>query len=155
MKPTRNLWPLAIILTFVLFISGTIGLVVMASTQRVDLVSKNYYEQELKFQAQIDRSEHARHLSAPAKVAYDRSRRRITLTLPPEHAAHPVTGQIQLYRPSEADLDRQLRLQTDDHGSQSLDASHLKPGLWKIRLSWSVADEGFFSDQQLVITTSR
>jgi hypothetical protein len=50
MKSNRNLWPWAIVLTFVLFISGTVSLVVMACSQKVELVSQNYYEQELQFQ---------------------------------------------------------------------------------------------------------
>ena len=39
MKTPRNLWPTGIIVTFVLFFAGTIGLVVMACSQRADLVS--------------------------------------------------------------------------------------------------------------------
>jgi len=43
MKPTPNLWPLGIIAAFVIFISGTISLVVMASSHKAELVSDNYY----------------------------------------------------------------------------------------------------------------
>ena len=53
MATTRNLWPLGIILTLAAFITGTVGLVVMACSQRVDLVSPDYYERELKYQGQI------------------------------------------------------------------------------------------------------
>ena len=150
MKPTFNPWPYAIILTFILFISGTIGLVVMASSQRVDLVSNNYYEQELKYQGQINRAAHAQALSAPVHISYDRSSHQIAIVLPPEHANHAVIGRIQLYRPSEASLDREFKLQVD-HGSQTLDGSTLRPGLWKVHLSWTVDQEEFGSDQQLII----
>lgn len=155
MKVTFNPWPVAIILTFVLFVSGTIGLIVMAASQRADLVSKNYYEQELKYQDQVDRLEHTRQLSAPAKIAYDAGRRRIGITLPPEHASQSITGRIQLYRPSEADLDRQLKLQTDTQGRQWVDASDLQPGLWKLRLVWAVGNREFSTDQPVVIKAQR
>ena len=42
MKLKSNPWPFAIILTFIIFLAGTIGLVVMACTRKVDLVSSNY-----------------------------------------------------------------------------------------------------------------
>ncbi len=155
MKVPFNPWPAAIVLTFVLFISGTIGLIVMAASQHADLVSKNYYEQELKYQDQVDRLEHTQQLSAPAKIAYDAGSHRIGITLPPEHASHSITGRIQLYRPSEANLDRQLKLHTDTQGRQWLDASDLRPGLWKLRLVWAVDDREFSTDQQVVIDRPR
>lgn len=160
MNSPRNLWPWAIILTFVVFISGTIGLVVMASTQREDLVSHNYYEQELKFQNQIDRARHANQLSAPATVTYDPTHRAIRLSLPPLNPnlnlnstpPSSPSGLIQLYRPSDAALDRELKLQLDGNGCQSVDASSLRSGLWKIRITWATDGQEYFTDQQVVIS---
>jgi hypothetical protein len=151
MKHQNNPWPWAIIMTFVLFISGTIGLVVMASSQREDLVSANYYEQELRFQSQLDRASHANHLSAPASVAYDALRRHVVITLPPEHAGRVVNGRVQLYRPSEAELDRQFKLVPDATGCQTIDAASLRPGLWKARITWTVDGNEFYTERQLVI----
>src|SRR4051794_7473798 len=73
MKPTRNLWPHAIILVFALFISGTVSLVIFACSQKLDLVSADYYEQELKFQRRIDQVDHVGRLSGKASVAYEQA----------------------------------------------------------------------------------
>ena len=43
MKPKFNFWPYGIILTFVVFVSGTAGLIVMAASQKSDLIDENYY----------------------------------------------------------------------------------------------------------------
>jgi hypothetical protein len=151
MKSNRNLWPWAIVLTFVLFISGTVSLVVMACSQKVELVSQNYYEQELQFQGQLDRMNRTSRLAVPASISYDPIRRLIAISLPPEHKGRMVTGHIDLYRPSAAGQDRRLTLQTDERGIQSLDAAHLGAGLWKLRLSWQVDDREYFHEQQIVI----
>jgi hypothetical protein len=151
MKPPRNLWPYGIILAFVLFISGTVSLVVMACSQRVDLVNNNYYEQELQYQAQIDRATRANGLASQARIDYDGARKSIVVSLPRDQAGHKVVGQIQLYRPSAAGMDRQFDLQPDARGTQSLDASRLSPGLWWVRLSWVVEQQEYFVDQKLVI----
>jgi hypothetical protein len=82
MKQTRNLWPWAIIFVFVVFISGTISLVVMACSQKIDLVSADYYEQEIKFQRHIDQVDHTRRLAKDASVTYDSATRRIRVALP-------------------------------------------------------------------------
>ena len=45
MQTNRNLWPIGIVVVCALFVAGTVGLIVMACSQKVDLVSKDYYEQ--------------------------------------------------------------------------------------------------------------
>jgi hypothetical protein len=152
MKPTRNPWPIAIISAFILFICGTIGLVILACTQRSDLVSADYYEQELKYQAQMDRLSRTGQLATRAAVAYHPAQRRIMISLPPEQVRREVTGRIHLYRPSAAGLDRQLELRPDDRGVQSVDAADLLPGLWKVRVSWTVDRQEYYVDQPVVIT---
>src|SRR5215831_167193 len=100
MKPTRNLWPYGIGLAFAIFGLGTASLVVMACSQKVDLVSSDYYEQELKFQGQIDRARRTGSLGVEACVAYDRLKKAITISLPARQVEPSLTGRIQLYRPS-------------------------------------------------------
>jgi hypothetical protein len=150
-RPFLNAWPWAIVLTFVLFISGTVSLVVMACSQKVDLVSANYYEQELQFQGQLDRLNRTQRLGAPATVSYDPARKAITFRLPPEHQDRKVTGRLDLYRPSASGQDRQLALLTDNRGMQTIDAANLGAGLWKVRVTWQVDGKEYFVEQQVVI----
>ena len=151
MKTSRNLWPIGIIVTFALFFAGTVGLVVMAFSQKVDLVSADYYEQELKFQGQIDRVERTRHAATQATVAYDAATRCITVVLPAEQAGHEVSGRIELYRPAASGLDRAVKLAPDTQGVQRVDAAGMSPGLWKVRVSWTVEHQDYFLDQKMVV----
>jgi len=152
MKTTRNFWPLGIIVTFVIFISGTIGLVVMACMHRTELVNSNYYDQEIKYQARIDSETRAQQ--AGAHVSYDRSARHIVISLPAMHPAKDITGQIQLYRPSAAGLDKEFKFEPAADGIQTLDAAGLQPGLWKIRVLWNVEGHDYFMDQKIIIAAS-
>jgi nitrogen fixation protein FixH len=154
MIPGRNCWPLGILLAFALFILGTAGLIVLASSQRSDLVSANYYEEEIKYQSRIDSLERAQHLGSRAAITYSAGARCLVVTLPAEHAGRPVSGEVQLYRPSAAGLDRQFRLEPDAHGTQSFDAADLPKGLWKIRVTWRIEGQEYSLDQKLVIGES-
>jgi len=151
MNSKFNPWPYAIILTFVIFISATAGLIVMAASHRGDLVSDNYYEQEIKYQTRIDSSDRARQLLARATAAYEPAARRILISLPKEQVGKPVSGDIQLYRPSAARLDCQFKLEPDSTGLQILDAATLPKGLWKIRVSWTVDGQDYYMEQKIVI----
>jgi hypothetical protein len=151
MATTRNLWPLGIILTLVVFFAGTVGLIVMACSQRVDLVSPDYYERELKFQGQIDRVERTHRAPSQASVAYDAAGQCITVSLPADQAGREINGRIELYRPSAAGLDRAVKLAPDGKGVQRLDAAGLAPGLWKVRVSWTVEQQDYFLDEKVVV----
>src|SRR5262245_61085090 len=149
MKASRNLWPLGLILTFALFISGTAGLVVLACSQKVDLVSPDYYEQEIRFQSHLDSLDRTRQLGA--SVIYDQTARRIRICLPRQQAGQPISGVIRLYRPSAAGLDREIVLQPDSNGVHSLEAAGLRSGLWRVRVNWRIQDQDYALDQTLVL----
>lgn len=151
MKPPFNPWPLGIVLAFAVFIAGTITLIVLASSQRTDLVRADYYEQEIRHQQQIDRLERTQRIAPDARVTYDRARARLEVALPAAQARRGPQGQIHLYRPSAANLDRHIPLDLDASGRQTLDATDLQPGLWRVRVSWSVDQEDFQLDQRLVV----
>ncbi len=147
------IWPACIIACFVLFIAGLIAFIVFASAQRNDLVRPDYYEAEIRYQQQIDRIQRTHSMAQPAAIVYDGPRRRITIQLPAAHA-RASSGQVHLYRPSDARLDRELPLALDAEGRQALDAAPLRSGLWKVRVQWSAGGEEFYLDQALVLPSS-
>ena len=151
MATTRNLWPLGIILTLAVFITGTVGLVVMACSQRVDLVSPDYYERELKYQGQIDRVERTHRAASQGSVAYDAAGKCITVSLPADQVSLAVWGSIELYRPSAAVMDHAVSLKPDAKGIQRLDASGLAPGLWRVRVSWTSEKQNYYLEQEVVV----
>ena len=151
MKAERSLWPLGITLAFVFFAGGIATMVVVACINKADLIQPDYYEQEIKYQSQLDRLNRTAQLSEAVKITYDESSRRITVLLPASHAGRNAVGRIQLYRPSAMGLDRELPLQFDADGVQTLDAAGLIPGLWKVRVQWTVENKEFFTDQRVII----
>jgi hypothetical protein len=150
-KPPRNLWPIGIIAVCSVFVAGTAGLIVMACSQKVELVSPDYYEKELKFQGQIDRAERTRRDASQATVAFDVGRQCITVSLPPGQAASEVAGTIELYRPAAAGMDHAVKLAPDASGVQRLDARAMAPGLWRVRVNWTANQQGYYLEQKVVV----
>jgi Predicted integral membrane protein linked to a cation pump len=151
MNTKRNLWPYGIILTFVLFISGTIALIVIACRNDSDLVSSNYYEEEIRFQNQIDRMQRGQELGDEAGVAYNGEQQKIVVTVPAGHVQGATQGRIHLYRPSAAGLDRNIELKPDANGTQSIDAAQLQPGLWKVKVYWTANGSDYRVDGKVVV----
>jgi hypothetical protein len=149
--PSRsfNPWPWAIIAAVSLFAVSMIGFAIFSTFHRVDLVAADYYERELRYQGQLDRTGRALALGDQVQVGYDAAARTIQVRLPAAHAG--ASGRIHLYRPSSAGLDRDLPLELNDRGQQTVNASDLPPGPWQVRIEWKVADREFYQDRRVVI----
>ncbi len=148
----RNPWPFAIMGFFAILISCIVAFIIFATRNKMELVHPNYYEDEMRFQQQMDRVKRTRALPAGVAATYDAKQETITITLPPEHARLAATGRIELYRPSDSTLDRHLPLALNAEGAQRVDAHTLKSGLWKVRVQWKVGGDEFFFDQSMFIT---
>ncbi len=147
----RNPWPIGLVIFFILFGGYIVGFVVFASSQRMDLVREDYYDQEIRFQQQIDRVKRTDPVMAAAGVNYDLRGDMVTVTLPPAVASARVSGTISFYRPSDSGLDRDIPLAPDANGAQSVSTRAFTAGLWKVRVQWKVDSQEFFFEKPVVI----
>lgn len=149
MKTTRNLWPLGVIGAFAVFFCGMVTVVVIAETHRDSLVNGNYYEQELRFQDQIDSA--ARADKSGATLVYDATNRLLVITLPPTQRMQQLAGTIEFDRPSEPKLDRQFLLVPRGDGTQTVDVSNFASGPWLARAKWRSGGDAYFLEQKITI----
>lgn len=147
----RSLWPYALIGTFVVFISWLAAFAVLAVRNSMDLERADYYEQTIRYQDQIDRAARAARLQGELAVAYEPGTGTVQLRMPVEHARRNASGTITLYRPADANLDRDFALDVDAAGAQSLDLAGLPTGLWKLRVTWQVDGVEYFADSTIVV----
>jgi len=145
---SRNLWPASIIGFFISAFIFMATFVVWAMHQREDLVSADYYEREVRYQQQLDSMNRSQALATQVVVTFDPAQQAIIITLP---AAQGATGQVHLYRPSDARLDREIPLALNGDGVQRLDAKALSGGLWKIRVKWNAQGKEYFLDQSVIV----
>ena len=149
-QPSRNPWPIAITGFFVIAILFIVTFIAFAMRQREDLVSADYYEREVRYQSQLDSMNRSQILAAQTVVTFEPVQQVIIITLAPGQTSG-ATGNIQLYRPSDARLDRDVPLALDAEGIQRLDARELRDGLWKVRIRWSVDGKDYFVDQPVIV----
>ena len=149
MNPAKNLWPFGLVLAFVLFFIGMASVVVIAATHREHLVNGNYYEQELKFQSQIDAA--ARAKKAGATIRFDAAAGQVLITVPPAQLAQKLSGTVSLYRPSAPELDREFLLEPKRDGTQTLNLSKFAAGLWEVRVAWTAGGENYYLEQKIKI----
>lgn len=149
----RNLWPVAIMAFFAIAIAAAVSFVVFCQMNNTDLVARDYYEQEIRHEAQMQRALRTQQLPEQPAIRYDAGARVIHVILSAEHAAAGSRGVIHLYRPSEAGMDRKVELTLDARGAQAIDASGLVPGLWTVKVSWTAGGLDYYVDRKLQISS--
>ncbi|OON66230.1 FixH family protein [Hymenobacter sp. CRA2] len=144
----RSLWPYAIIATFVLFACFIGYMVKQAMGTSVDLVSKDYYEQELQHQQRMNAV--ARTAALPGTVTLTHTAGTLTLQLPASLRGQEVSGKVQFFRPSDQTLDFSVPLRPDATGAQQLSTTKLKPGYWRVRLDFEAGGQPYFVEKSMV-----
>ena len=148
----RNPWPYAIIATFVLFAAYIGYMVQQAMRTSVDLVSADYYQQEIAYQKRMESVARTAALPAPVVVRYEAAAQRLTLRLPPSLARQAVRGTLHFFRPSDQTLDFKVPFApTGDSARQQLSTSKLRPGYWRLRLDFTAGGQQYFIEKELTI----
>ncbi|MBX7051405.1 MAG: FixH family protein [Flavobacteriales bacterium] len=140
-------WKLTIV--YVAFAAGILTLVFKAKGQKVDLVTPDYYKQELAFSGRLDATRNASALSAPVKFEY--AGEAIAVTFPTECVGKTMDGQITIYCPSDASLDRTLAISTDASGTQWVSSEGLKKGFYVARASWKMDDKNYYAEEAIQV----
>lgn len=122
-------WGKAIILAFVLFISFIVYIVYGSMTTKVDLVAKDYYSKELKYQDDINKQNNTKGLS----ISFSTANKMFRVQLPKSFKDSKTTGSLVFYRPSDAKLDKSFVVDTMLDYIE-VPSSFLIPGKWVIIL---------------------
>ncbi|WBA43008.1 FixH family protein [Hymenobacter canadensis] len=146
----RTFWPYAIVAVFLLF-AGYIGYMVQQAMRTpVDLVSPDYYKQELVYQQRLESVARTAALPAPVELRYEVAAHRLLLQLPAALAAQGARGTLHFFRPSNQQLDFTLPLQLVA-GRQQLSTARMQPGYWRIRLDFTAGGQAYFLEKTLVL----
>lgn len=143
-------WGWGIATTYVAFAAGTLGMVVFAMEQPIELVRPDYYEQSLRENQRMAATANADALGESLACAVSGDGRTLLVKIPAaDHAA--VTGTITLYRPSSSGADRSYPLVVDAGGQQILSLDGLARGHWKVNLDWTSGDRSFYREQPILV----
>ncbi len=143
-------WGLRIILLYTAFVGGMLFLVYKCTQQSVDLVSTDYYAQELKFQDKIDRLNNSEKLDVKLAVVYSSEHSIIQIIFPESSTSKNTTGEIVLFRPDNSKLDFKIPIDITD-GIQNISTEKLTKGLWRVKSSWSTNDTPYYQEEKIII----
>jgi hypothetical protein len=142
-------WGNKLLLTFILFGAGMTYLVYRSVSTNYELVEKDYYNQELRYQQVIDGSRLANQLSAPVRI--EQTTEGIMLELPEEMKNKTISGNIWFYCAYDQNKDKKFSLQTNPEGKQVFQSAAIAPGNYTVKINWSNEGKNYFSEKSLTV----
>ncbi|SHG68311.1 FixH family protein [Flagellimonas flava] len=142
-------WGTGIVLAFVAFISFILYFVVrmsMDDSANHDLVTDDYYKQELAYQNEIDASNSASKMNAKLKIK--KTVDGLTVVFPKQFDPKKIKGLVSLYRPSNKHLDIDFPISLSNTHLLIPDNS-LVGGRWDITVKWTYEGKTFLHKEKL------
>jgi hypothetical protein len=144
-------WGTKIVISFVVFVGIIMSMVVISVKQDFFLVTENYYEQEIKYQDQIDRMTNHQNLTEKPLLQWSENKNQLLLIFPGQLIEQGITGNIVFFRPSDASLDRTYEIALSESGVQAFDARLFRNGKWKAKIHFSVNNKEFYTEQSIIL----
>lgn len=141
-------WGNRLVLVFVGFALLIGTLVYKSMHTKFELVSKDYYNDELRYQDKIDGKANAATISSISVVENAEA---IIINLPSEHAGHAITGEAWFYCGSNASFDRKISLSTAAHNQLVVLKKNLAKTNYRLKLSWEDSTKKYYDEQLISI----
>jgi len=142
-------WGHKLMLVFLVFVGMMSYLVYRCIKTNYDLVSTEYYKEELSYQQVIDGASRANQLRN--KIGIAQNGNEIVLQLPDEMKNTTVKGTAWFYYAPDAKRDRQIALNPDAKGIQSINSSQFFPGSYTVKVKWESKGQQYYSEEFVTI----
>ncbi|SDE58800.1 FixH family protein [Riemerella columbipharyngis] len=149
MKKNKFTWGHGVILALASFIGFILYMIFVFShgQQNSELVSENYYQEEMGYQKVIDAKNNAKAL--PEAPNYKQNRTGITVTFPKDINNQNSTFSIYLYRVDNKNLDIRKKMVLDKNNSFFIPAKVLVYGGYILKVSWTKDNTDYQIDYDL------
>ncbi|RXK62651.1 hypothetical protein ESA94_06545 [Lacibacter luteus] len=142
-------WGHKVTLGFSAFVIFMFFMVYKSMHTDFQLVSKEYYKDELAYQQVIDGTKRANELSTTVSVA--QSNETVTIQLPEELKGKKISGNIWLYCPTDDKKDQRLTLTADADARLQLERKTIAAGNYVLKINWTADGTAFYNEQPLTV----
>ncbi|MCB0445204.1 MAG: FixH family protein, partial [Gelidibacter sp.] len=142
-------WGTGIVLAFVGFISFIMYFIIAMNTNKkydFDLVTEDYYKQELDFQNDINKQNNAKDLTE--NITWEKTKDGLLIIFPKNIEVNSITGRVFLYRPSNKQLDFETSISLSNHNLLIPD-KRLLDGRWNLKVDWQYNGNSYLYKKEI------
>ncbi len=142
-------WGTGIVLAFIGFISFIMYFIITMNVDNKydhDLVSEDYYADELKYQNDINKLKNAKALDT--NLSYEKTAEGLLIKFPENIDYKDITGKLFLYRPSNKQLDFDTAISLSKPYLLIPD-KRLVDGRWNINIDWQYKGKSYLFKESI------
>jgi hypothetical protein len=140
-------WGWGIALFYSGFVVLIVGLVIGANRQEVDLVSNDYYGEELAYQKVIESSKNQAALSKPVEIRATADS--VCLHFPPEFQNKALKGKLTFYAPSNPKWDHDADIAVAGNSSFAVSRKGLQHTKFVLKINWTADGREYYQETDL------
>lgn len=142
-------WGTGIAAVYILFMIGTLIIVMIFMNQDVSLESKDYYTKGIKYQDEIDKMKRTKELPEQLDIKVGQSS--IILNFPKIFKSTELNGKIYFYRPSDDSQDFIINVETDSSSTQSIPTNNFLKGFWRLKIDWTGKGNSYLNEKIVMV----
>ena len=142
-------WGTGIAIVYGIFVVGMLGAVMASTTRKPVMVSKDYYDLDLKYQEHYDKKTNAAQLPDGLPIQFEAATQRIKIDFP-EDLGTPG-GKVKLFRSVTTANDQLINIEPDDSGDFYISVEGFPKGIWNIEVDWTAGDKAYFNESKIYI----
>lgn len=136
-----------IVVAFILFATFIATLVTVCVRQDISLVSKEYYKEELGYEQQLHRLNNTAALSDKPVIKVTGH----TLQVEFDQFSKIENGELKLFCPSNAKMDRTFSVTASGETTRSFDVNAMQKGMYRAKLFWKMNGKEFYQEEVIYI----
>jgi hypothetical protein len=141
-------WGNKLVVVFIVFAALMATLVYKATQTKFELVSKDYYQDELRYQDKIDGAANASR-QLPLSVFIKDGQ--VHIKFPMAEKNKEITGEAWFYCATDAYKDKRVALSVDPNGLETIELKRFIKGSYVVKISYEIAGKKYYAEHQLVI----
>lgn len=141
-------WGYKIVIVYVVFVVGILYLGVKSSKLQFDLVHKDYYGEELKYQNVIDASNRAKELGGQLTTKVEKGF--LSIQLPAAFVTSVCNGNAHLYFPADENKDIKKQF-TTQNGAIEMELLSTTKGNYTLKLDFEQNGKRYYFEQKIFL----
>ena len=142
-------WGTGIFIVIVLFLGACLAFIIYAQRQKWSMVEEDYYPKELRHEEKLAKIRNANALTMNLQVRIDPAN--LIVQFPADFRDKKITGNVDIYRPSDETLDVILPVEVDTSLCQIIPLQKLSHGRYVVKVDWTSEGRDYFREQDIFI----
>ncbi|MBT8196207.1 MAG: hypothetical protein HKO56_03215 [Bacteroidia bacterium] len=142
-------WGNKIAIVYSAFVILILAMVYKSSQMKIDLVTEDYYAEELKYQDKIDALKNTNALETPLIIKNEEGI--VSIQFPEEMNRADISGTVHFYKPNNKSLDKHIPIRADHFNKQIFNTIDYGKGAYELKIDWQLNGVNYYQEEDIFL----